>query len=120
MDSQKATSTFSVAKVQKNYFFFFISSPFFLGRLQLFFLFTPFAFYGFPLFASEMLPTGYENRRSELLSQEWLASRCVLVSLPEEDAECLFDLAHGADLNAEAGGVEALHVVPGDDDLLEA
>ena len=42
------------------------------------------------------------------------------VPLPKQDAEGLFDLAHGADLNAEAGGVEALHVVPGDDDLLEA
>lgn len=42
------------------------------------------------------------------------------VSLPEQDAEGLFDFAYGADLDAEAGGVEALHVVLGDDDLLEA
>ena len=41
------------------------------------------------------------------------------VSLPKQDAEGLFDLAYGADLNAEAGGVEALHVMLGDDDLLE-
>ena len=40
--------------------------------------------------------------------------------LPEEDAECLLYLAYGAYLNAEAGGVEALHVVLGDDNLLEA
>ena len=42
------------------------------------------------------------------------------VSLPKQDAESLFHLAHGAYLDAEAGGVEALHVVLGDDDLLEA
>ena len=41
------------------------------------------------------------------------------VSLPKQDAEGLFDLAYGADLDTEAGGVEALHVVLGDDDLLE-
>ena len=41
------------------------------------------------------------------------------VSLPKQDAEGLFDLAYGADLNAEAGGVEALHVVLGNDNLLE-
>lgn len=42
------------------------------------------------------------------------------VSLPKQDAEGLFDLAYGADLNAEASGVESLHIVLGDDDLLES
>ena len=49
----------------------------------------------------------------------WTEDPCS-VSIPQQDAEGLFDLAYGADLNAEAGGVEALHVVLGDDDLLEA
>ena len=40
--------------------------------------------------------------------------------LPEEDAECLFYLTHRAYLDAEAGGVETLHIVLGDDDLLES
>ena len=37
MDSQKATSTFSVAKVRKISFSFFILHPFFFSCLQLFY-----------------------------------------------------------------------------------
>ena len=39
---------------------------------------------------------------------------------PEKQSECLLHLTHGADLDIESGGIQSLHVMFGDDDLLES